>query len=165
MRLLIFIVFILFGKLAMALTLTSSAFQNNQMIPEIYTCKGKDISPPLSWSGAPATTKSYALIMNDPDALGGTWDHWILFNIPSSTTELAEAVTILPEGTMVLKNSWEKAEYGGPCPPSGTHRYQFQLYALNAVLDPQYTNNKLMLLQAVNKHQVAHSNLVGHVHH
>jgi len=164
MRYLIFIVLILYGEFAMALTLTSSAFKDNQSIPAIYTCKGNDISPPLAWSDVPKETKSFALIMDDPDAPVGNWDHWILFNLPASTTSLDESAT-LPANTAVLKNSWGKREYGGPCPPSGTHHYVFKLYALDAMLDPQTIANKAQLVQAIQEHLLAETKLIGLVQH
>ena len=118
--------------------ITSKAFQNECMIPEKYTCKGQDISPSLKWEGAPAGTKGFVIICDDPDAPVGIWDHWLLFNIPASETELNENIPDLPELTNGIrqgKNSWGRSDYGGPCPPSGTHRYFFKLYALDTMLD------------------------------
>ncbi|HKJ39982.1 MAG TPA: YbhB/YbcL family Raf kinase inhibitor-like protein, partial [Anaerolineales bacterium] len=124
---------------AMSIDLTSTAFAQGQAIPEKYTCVGdaasslKDVSPPLTWGEPPADTQSFALIMDDPDAPIGTWDHWILFNIPASTRNLPESMPVnsgFPGGN----NSWGRTGYGGPCPPSGTHRYFFRLYALDEML-------------------------------
>ncbi len=117
----------------MPLQLTSTAFNNQDMIPRKYTCDGDDISPPLQWSNPPKGAQTYALICDDPDAPSGTWDHWVVFNIPGTTAALSRA--ILPEpnlsnGSTHGKNGWGRLGYGGPCPPSGTHRYFFRLYAL-----------------------------------
>lgn len=107
---------------------SSPAFAQGAAIPAKYTCEGQDVSPPLEWNGARATTKSFALIVDDPDAPGGTWTHWILFDIPAGTAGLAEGSKgVGLEGT----TSWDKAGWGGPCPPSGTHRYFFKLLALD----------------------------------
>ena len=122
--------------------LTSPAFQNGGDIPVRYTCDGKNISPPLEWS-VPNFTGSLALIMDDPDAPVGTWDHWIIFNLPATLTSLPEGVKNFPPGTKFGKNSWDKTEYGGPCPPDKQHRYFFRLYALAHRLDlPNGTTKK-----------------------
>ena len=112
----------------MSLTLTSDAFANGQSIPAKYSCVGKNISPALTWDEPPAGTKSFALIVDDPDAPMGIWVHWVLFNIPGSTGSLQENAD---SSTMSAgKNSSGNTRYDGPCPPSGTHRYFFKLYAL-----------------------------------
>lgn len=124
----------------MNIEVKSSAFQDGGMIPKRYTCDGQDISPPLSWGGVPANAKSIALIMDDPDAPVGTWVHWVLFNIPPGTKELAEKIPpslSLPDGARHGKNGWGKLGYGGPCPPGGTHRYYFKFYALDIILNVQ----------------------------
>lgn len=144
-----------------ALTLTSSAFVDGGMIPTQYTCDGKNISPPLSWQGAPSNTQSYVLIMYDPDAVKGTWVHWVLFNIPSTTNSLPTDVQQLPKGTLVGDNSWDKEEYGGPCPPSGTHRYVFKLYALNKPLFLKEGVNVSAVQAAMQQHILAIGVLVG----
>lgn len=118
----------------MAFTLKSPAFEHNRLIPNRYTCDGTDISPPLQWSDAPSGTVSFALIVDDPDAPVGTWDHWILYNIPAAETTLVENPTHLPPGTQQGKNSWGRTSYGGPCPPDREHRYFFKLYALDTTL-------------------------------
>ncbi|MBS1236687.1 MAG: hypothetical protein H6R46_1482 [Proteobacteria bacterium] len=112
----------------MALTLTSGAFRPNQPIPAHYTCDGEDASPPLTWAGVPAGTRSLALIIDDPDAPDPkhprqVWVHWVLYNLPPDATGLAEAVA-LPSGAKVGRNDWQRADYGGPCPPIGRHRYR-----------------------------------------
>ena len=119
----------------MAMRVASPAFAEGAKIPRRYTCDGEDISPPLSWSGVPEGTKSLALICDDPDAPGKTWVHWVLFNLPPRTTELPEGVPAretIPGGGAQGVNDFRKIGYGGPCPPSGTHRYVFRLSALDA---------------------------------
>ncbi len=119
-------------------TLTSSAFAENGNIADLYTysmgkqCSGENFSPPLAWSGAPESAKSFLLTMIDPD--GGNWVHWLLVNIPADTTSLEEAVNG-PEIGIPGRNSFGENGYGGPCPPSGTHRYVFTLYALDTTLE------------------------------
>jgi len=115
----------------------STAFRNGETIPSIYTCDGKDISPQIAWSNIPPGTKSLALICDDPDAPGGTWVHWVIFNIPSSLNGLSENMPrtpMLPNDIIQSKNSWGRTGYGGPCPPRGVHRYYFKLYALDISL-------------------------------
>ena len=123
----------------MSLLITSSAFSASQNIPKQYTCDGPDVSPQLSWKDAPAGTKSFALIVDDPDAPGGTWVHWVLFNLPGGAHELPEGVEKkeqLASGALQGRNDFRKIGYNGPCPPPGKpHRYLFKLYALDATLD------------------------------
>lgn len=128
------IFFFSYGVNAMAFELSSPSFGPGGRIPEKYTCDGNNISPPLFWKEAPSGTKSYVLIMEDPDAPAGTWDHWVLFNIPATATSLDENLQQLPQGTMQGNNSWNKLGYGGPCPPDREHRYFFKLYALDKIL-------------------------------
>lgn len=121
----------------MDLKLSSPVFSPGGKIPRRYTCDGEDVSPPLAWTDSPAGTSSFALIMDDPDAPRGTWLHWVLFDLPASTRSIAEAVPARPApggGGTHGKNSWGRSDYGGPCPPSGTHRYFFRLYALGGAL-------------------------------
>src|SRR3990167_2166549 len=139
----------------------SDAFENGKIIPSKYTCDASDISPSLSWDGTPANTKSFVLIVDDPDAPHGTWDHWILFNIPSSVHQLPENISTLPEGTREGKNSWDKTGYGGPCPPSGVHRYFFKLYALDNVLTLKNGATKTEIMDAMKNNVIAESNLLG----
>jgi len=126
--------------------LRSSSFSNGAPIPMQYSLQGGNLSPPLSWSNAPANTNSFVLIMDDPDAPGGTWDHWIIYNIPAGTTSLAENAGAfgdgdLPSGAEHGINSWGNKYYQGPSPPFGTHRYYFKLYALSvSQLNPSGTN-------------------------
>jgi Raf kinase inhibitor-like YbhB/YbcL family protein len=114
-----------------AMEITSSAFANNTLIPSKYTCDGENVSPPLAWQDVPEGTESFKLIVDDPDAPSGTWTHWVLYDIPADVKALPEDIKQLPAGTKVGPNSWQKNEYGGPCPPSGQHHYHFKLYALD----------------------------------
>lgn len=146
------------------MTLTSSAFTHGAMIPKEYTCDGKDISPPLSWGDPPEKTQSFALIMDDPDAPMGTWVHWVIYNIPATARGLPEGVpkdADLPDGSRQGRNSWRKIGYGGPCPPSGTHRYFFKLYALDIVLTLASGATKDELLKAMEGHILANAELMG----
>ena len=148
----------------MAITIASTAFAEGGIIPQQYTCDGSDISPPLSWSGVPEGTKSLALISDDPDAPAGTWVHWVLFNIPPETNELPENVPpdqTLAGGARHGVNDFGRLGYGGPCPPSGTHRYYFKLYALDAMLDLSGRVTKADLLSAVAGHILAEGQLMG----
>jgi Raf kinase inhibitor-like YbhB/YbcL family protein len=144
---------------------TSSAFQAGQAIPAKYTCEGADISPPLEWSGVPAAAKSLALICDDPDAPGGTWVHWVLYDLPVTATDLAERVPpaeSLPFGAQQGINGFRRVGYGGPCPPPGKpHRYYFKLYALDVdlVLKPRTTKQEL--LRAMDGHILAEAQLMG----
>jgi Raf kinase inhibitor-like YbhB/YbcL family protein len=116
---------------------TSPAFRDGEAIPRKYTCDGKDISPAIQFASIPAGTKSLALISDDPDAPGGTWVHWVLFNLPADTTTIEANIPAkadLSNGAKHGRNSWGKAAYGGPCPPDGTHRYFFKVYALDIML-------------------------------
>jgi Raf kinase inhibitor-like YbhB/YbcL family protein len=145
-------------------TFTSTAFKEGEMIPQKYTCDGQNISPPLKWGSASAQTKSFALIVDDPDAPAGIWVHWVIFNIPPATTGLPENVpTIdsLPDGSMQGKNDSREIGYDGPCPPGGTHRYYFKLYALDTMLKLSSGSTKTDLLKAMEGHIVAQVQLMG----
>lgn len=140
--------------------LTSSAFDYGQPIPMKFSCRGADVSPALTWDEPPADTQSFALIMDDPDAPMGTWDHWVLFNIPPETRALPE--DFRPAAPMVTgRNSWGKNAYGGPCPPSGTHRYFFKLYALDTMLSLSSSANKQAVQVAMQGHILAQAELMG----
>ncbi|MCH8164750.1 MAG: YbhB/YbcL family Raf kinase inhibitor-like protein [Planctomycetes bacterium] len=143
----------------MTIDVTSSAFEHEGSIPSKYTCDGEDVSPPLTWSTGPQRTSSYALIMDDPDAPGQTWVHWVAWNIPG--TSLPEAVK--PDATDIAQgmNSWPRTGYGGPCPPSGTHRYFFKVYALDTRLDLPAKTTKQALLDAMDGHILAQGELMG----
>jgi hypothetical protein len=151
---------------SMTLSLSSPAFASGQPIPTQYSCKGKGISPPLAWSGAPTGTRSFALIVDDPDAPAGTFVHWVIYNIPASSNGLPESVSgaaTLPSGNLEGSNSMRRTGYSAPCPPSGTHRYFFKLYALDAVLSLASGANKEALLKAMQGHIVAQGELMGTV--
>lgn len=141
--------------------LKSSAFKHEELIPIKYTCNGEDISPPLSWTDVPKNTQSLALICDDPDAPMGTWDHWILFNLPPSITELEENIQQFPSNTCFGSNSWNRNDYGGPCPPDREHRYFFKLYALDVTLDLKNGVTKRELLKAMKDHILAEASLMG----
>jgi Raf kinase inhibitor-like YbhB/YbcL family protein len=152
----------------MTLEITSGAFEHGGDIPEKYTCEGSDISPPLSWNGLPAGTKSVVLIMDDPDAPDPkapqmTWDHWVLYNLPPDSSGLAEHVsdTDLPAGTLQGMNDWKRTGYGGPCPPTGNHRYFYKLYALDTVLDDMHEPTKVQLEEAMQSHILEQAVLMG----
>ena len=136
----------------------STAFQQGQAIPKRYTCDGEDLSPPLSLSNVPAATKSLAIIMDDPDAPGGTFDHWIAWNVPPSTRELGEGARVERQG----KNDFGVTRYRGPCPPRGpAHRYFFKVYALDTMLDLPEGATKEELEGAMEGHVLARGELMG----
>jgi len=148
----------------MDIKITSSAFENEGLIPPKYTCDGADISPPLQWEGVPEATKSIALISDDPDAPMGTWVHWVLFNLPADTKDLAENVPpdeSLPNGARQGMSDFRRIGYGGPCPPSGTHRYFFKIYALDTELDLAPGADKSDLLEAMEGHTLGQGQLIG----
>jgi len=152
------------GGSDMAITITSSAFTEGGMIPRKYTCDAEDISPDLKWSGVPKETRSLALICDDPDAPAGTWVHWVLYNLPSDVAELAAAIpadATLKNGARHGKNDFRKLGYGGPCPPGGTHRYFFKLYALDTLLNLDSGSTKAQLLAAMKGHILAEGQLMG----
>ena len=138
--------------------LSSQAFENGGSIPREYTCDDIDVSPPLTFSEVPENAKSLALIMDDPDAPMGTWVHWLVWNIPQNNTGLSKGENItFPQG----KNDFGKLYYGGPCPPSGTHRYYFKLYALDTMLDLAVGATKKQLEDAMKGHIVEEAQLMG----
>jgi hypothetical protein len=148
----------------MALELTSPAFEEGEAIPEKYSCDGEDISPALNWGNLPAGTQSLALIMDDPDAPGGTWVHWVVYDIPPETTGFPEKISAtgeLPNGGKHGNNSWKRIGYGGPCPPGGTHRYFFKLYALDSVLGLDTGATKGRLLKAMEGHILDQGQIKG----
>src|SRR5438105_648462 len=153
---------------AMTLKVTSSAFQQGGTIPSQYTCEGKDVSPPLAWTGAPSNAKSIAMIVDDPDAPDPAkpqrvYVHWVVYNIPAGTSSLPEngSKSGMPKGAVQGKNDWGKAEYGGPCPPIGRHRYFFKLYALDAQLTGLSAPTKADLERAMKGHIVDTGELMG----
>ena len=142
-----------------AIDVTSPAFKNGESIPRVYTCDGKDVSPPLAIGKVPPAAKSLALIVDDPDAPVGTWVHWVLWNIDPKTTEIRE--NSVPSGAMQGKNDFRKNNYGGPCPPSGTHRYFFKVYALNSALQLNTNATKTDLENAMKGRVLAEGVLMG----
>ncbi len=147
------------------LELTSTAFADGDKMPARYTCDGENVSPPLAWGEPPPQTRSFALIVDDPDAPVGVFTHWVIFNIPADARELEEAIPIgerLPNGALQGKNGFGKLGYGGPCPPRGSpHHYRFTLYALDKPLELPPGISKNDLLQAMEGHILAQGQLVG----
>ncbi|HUX12612.1 MAG TPA: YbhB/YbcL family Raf kinase inhibitor-like protein, partial [Spirochaetia bacterium] len=146
------------------MVITSKAFENQHAIPAEYSCHGQDVSPALRWEDVPSETKSLALIVDDPDAPMGTWVHWVVYNIPVDRTAFERAVPKterLQDGTFQGKGSNGRIGYAGPCPPSGTHRYFFKLYALDAQLSLRPGATKEQLLSAMQGHILQQSELVG----
>jgi len=146
--------------------LISTAFEQGEPMPVKYSCDGDDISPSLAWGDPPSGTQSLALIMDDPDAPGGIWVHWVLFNIPPDLRELEEDLPITgknqdPNAIFFGENSWGRIGYGGPCPPSGTHRYFFKLYALDMKINLLPGATKQEILNAMDGHILAETELMG----
>jgi len=145
-------------------SLTSEAFGDDESIPARFTCDGENVSPPLAWDGAPAETTAYALIMDDPDAPGRTWVHWVIYNIPGTSASLPEGLP--PEadsanGVRQGVNSGGGLGYAGPCPPGGTHRYFFRLYALDSALDSASGLTAEGLTEAMKGHILSTAELMG----
>jgi len=150
----------------MSLELTSDAFISSQSIPAKYACTGRNISPALAWKEPPAGTQSFALIVDDPDAPMGTWVHWVLFNIPLERRSLEEGLPVTgknvdPNAIYVGKNSSGNIRYDGPCPPGGTHRYFFKLYALDTVISLLPGATKEQVLKEIEGHVLAQGELMG----
>ena len=150
----------------MPFILDSVAFYDQGALPAAYTCEGPEVSPPLHWSGAPQNTKSFALIADDPDAPDPaapkmTYVHWVLFNMPPDTTSLPEGVRSLPAGTREGYNDDKRTGYIGACPPIGTHRYFFKLYALDTMLELSGTPTKDALLKSMEGHVLDQATLMG----
>ncbi len=152
----------------MPLSIRSPAFADQELIPARYTCQGKNVLPPLEWSGAPAGTRSLALIVDDPDAPDPAaprvvWVHWLLYDLPPWSSGLGEGVGMsgLPAGAKAGINDFGRADYGGPCPPIGNHRYFFKLHALDALLGELRQPRKAALLEAMRGHVLEEATLVG----
>ena len=150
----------------MTLTITSSAFQHNGSIPSQHTCDGPDTSPPLEWSGAPPGTKSFALIVDDPDAPDPkapktTWVHWVVYGLPHDAKGLPGGAKSLPKGAREGLNDWKQTGWRGPCPPAGKHRYFFKLYALDPALPDLNSPTKAELEKAMQSHILGTVQLVG----
>lgn len=145
--------------------LKSPAFDNEGRIPELYTCKGKEISPPLKWMDSPLGTKSFAITMEDLDTPFGVLTHWILYNIPRDTKEIKEDIPhkeYLQDGIIQGKNGLRRNRYLGPCPPRGSHRYMFIIYALDTLLEPNPKVNKKKLLKLIGGHILDKTQITGH---
>jgi len=152
------------GGEAMAFEMRSTAFQNGGQIPSLYTCDGENRSPSLSWSDPPEGTRSFALICDDPDAPVGVWVHWVVYNIPPDKRGIPEAFPsdgILPDGTLQGVTDFRRTGYGGPCPPGGSHRYYFKLYALDTVLSLPPGATKRELLSNMKGHTIGEAVLMG----
>lgn len=152
----------------MDMKLTSSAFANNGVMPDAYTCSGRGLSPPLTWEGIPAGTRSLALIVDDPDAPDPAapqriWVHWVLYNLPVGGDGLAEGIAAgdLPAGSAQGRNDWHRTGYGPPCPPVGRHRYFFKLYALGTVLPDLKEPSRSELEAAMRGHVIGQAVLMG----
>ncbi len=149
----------------MNFSINSTAFSEGERIPDRYTCEGEDISPPLSWSNLPEGVHSLALISDDPDAPVGTWDHWVIYNIPADSNGVTEAVPTdesLADGAKQGLNSWGRTGYGGPCPPPGSpHRYFVKLYALDTILTLPANEDKSSVEKAMRGHILAEAQLMG----
>ena len=142
----------------------SPAFRDGGSIPPMYTCDGADLSPPLTFNAPPKGTRSLALIVDDPDAPAGIWVHWVAWNIPPGARSLEEGVqksATLPDGTHQGVNDFGRVGYGGPCPPSGTHRYFFKLYALDRSLDLKPTTTSRDLQTSMQGHVLAQAEVIG----
>jgi len=148
----------------MNLQLMSDAFKHEGIIPDLYTCKGENISPPLRWKNPPEETESFAIIAEDTDTPFGTITHWVIYNIPAVKSELPEAIPqqeSLSGGTLQGKNGMRKTGYMGPCPPWGKHRYFFKIYALDTVLKPESNMSKKKLMKAIEGHALGEAQLMG----
>jgi len=152
----------------MTLKITSPAFADNASIPSKYTCEGEDVSPPLAWAGVPAAAKSLVLIVDDPDAPDPkaprmTWVHWVLYGLAANSDGLPEGAGAgaLPPGAKAGLNDWKRADYGGPCPPIGRHRYFFKLYALDTALTELDKPTKAQVEAAMRGHVLAEAQMIG----
>jgi len=168
MHALAMILLILAAEPAMTMKLTSTAFNHETAIPSRFTCDGSNVSPPLAWKDAPAGTKSFALVVTDPDAPDPkapktTWVHWVVYDLPAEATGIREAIPGkgLPPGTLEGSNDWGRTGYGGPCPPIGRHRYVHTLYALDTVLADLDRPTRARLLAAMEGHVLATVELIG----
>jgi hypothetical protein len=152
-------------EFAMKPELISPAFKEGESIPTRHTCDGEDVSPPLKWTRVPEGARSVALICDDPDAPAGTWVHWVLYDLPSTVTELPEAIApseTTPQGAKQGTNDFQRLGYGGPCPPPGKpHRYFFKLYALDTQLDLKPRATKKDVVNAMKGHILAEGQLMG----
>jgi Raf kinase inhibitor-like YbhB/YbcL family protein len=164
----ILMVFPVFGQaregIMQKIEVRSSAFGEGDRIPSDFTCDGADMSPPIEWSGVPATAQSLAIIVDDPDAPSGNWTHWLVYGLPPDLTQLKAGIAAeeeLPGGALQGRTDFGRTGYGGPCPPSGEHRYFFKVYALNAMLRLKSGVSKQELLRAMQGHILAEGVLMG----
>lgn len=153
------------GAVAGSMTLASDAFEDGKAIPAEHSCDGVDHSPALHWEGAPPGTKAFALIVDDPDAPSGNWNHWLLYNVPPAAKALAEKVPtkgMLGDGSRQGTNDFGRTGYGGPCPPPGsTHRYVFHIYALSAPVELQPGAKRAAVLEAIKDKTIGQAELIG----
>jgi Raf kinase inhibitor-like YbhB/YbcL family protein len=168
MQSLALILMLLAAEPAMTMKLSSTVFAPEAAIPARYTCDGTNVSPPLAWADVPAGTKSFALVVTDPDAPDPkapktTWVHWVLYDLPAEAAGLREAIPVkgLPPGTLEGSNDWGRTGYGGPCPPIGRHRYVHTLYALDTVLPDLDKPTRAKLLAAMKDHVLGTAELIG----
>lgn len=143
------------------LQVSSPAYAEGEAVPRTFTCQGGDVSPPLRFGGLPEGTRSVAVVFDDPDAPGATWVHWVFWNWPSGRADLAEGEDVRAAGARLGENSWGNNEYGGPCPPRGTHRYVFTVHALDAPLDLPEGASVAQLEKAMQGHVLAWGTLTG----
>jgi Raf kinase inhibitor-like YbhB/YbcL family protein len=154
----VFNFFSLGGEEVMGFLLSSPVLHDGEKIEKKYTCDGRNVSPPLKWEGAPKGTQSFVLIVDDPDAPRGVWTHWVVYNIPGDITEIKEGE--VPVGALEALNDFGKVEYGGPCPPSGTHRYYFKLYALDNKLTLPANPTRKQVEEAMKTHILSETQLM-----
>ena len=147
------------SQLPLLMIITSPAFSHNGQVPLKYTCDGEDINPPLTISGVPANAKSLVLIVDDPDAPRGTWVHWTVWNIKPDTTSIGE--NSLPMGAVEGTTDFGRTGYGGPCPPSGTHRYFFKIYALDTLINLSSSARKADIEKVMEGHILDQTELIG----
>jgi Raf kinase inhibitor-like YbhB/YbcL family protein len=145
----------------MSFTIKSTSFNDGEGIPLKYTCDGKSISPPLEWEGFPSGTKSFVLILDDPDAVLCTWNHWIIYNIPNNVTNLIENIHALSHPAKSGLNSWHKESYIAPCPIKGEHRYFFKLFALNTLLEEQEGISRINIEKLISPYIIGEAVLMG----
>jgi Raf kinase inhibitor-like YbhB/YbcL family protein len=160
-KIIIFLLLFLTTFKTFALVLTSPSFENNGNIPTKYTCAGNNSVPPLTWNKIPTNTQSFAITLTDPDASSSIWTHWAIYNIPINIKSISDEMLFPPIGSVVIKNSWSHTKYDGPCPPSGTHHYIFNLYALDTKLNLFAQAQRSDLENAMHNHILASATLVG----
>jgi Raf kinase inhibitor-like YbhB/YbcL family protein len=151
-------------KIMDTITVSSTAFNHHESIPALYTCDGENVSPPLAWKGIPAAALSIAVICDDPDAPAGTWVHWVVYDLPPTADSLSERIRkndSLPGGAKQGITDFRQTGYGGPCPPSGTHRYYFKAYALDTMLNLPAGKSKKEIERAMQGHVIGYGELVG----